>query len=227
MQVLRDDHPLWSKEVLFSWNLIAALNSFFWQLHFHPIYFLFIEAHVLGQSWMSCGFSQRGHHPQLGHAKDHVRNCSPLQDKVSWPSLSHIPLQSKQSWLLCTEMNHDLSNGPWFGPSVGSVSPEEKAVAGSFWGEEFLSWWITQLILGQLESDKCQCVLAGFRRTQYGGTCPSIDAQSFVSRQLWGKVVSPVRGWERPRWGTWTPTASPRTHREPVVEGRTKALSLV
>lgn len=81
---------------------------------------------------MSCGFSQRGHHPWLGCAKDHVRHCSPLQDKVSWSHLSHIPLQSKQSWLLCTEMNHNLSNGPLFGSSVGAVSPEEKIVAGNF-----------------------------------------------------------------------------------------------
>lgn len=81
---------------------------------------------------MSCGFSQRGHHPQLGYAKDHVRNCSPLQVKVRWPDLSHIPLQSKQSWLLCTQMNHDLSNGSLLGSSVGAVSPEEKIVAGNF-----------------------------------------------------------------------------------------------
>lgn len=126
VQVLRDDHPLWSEEVLFFWNPIAALNSFFWQLHFHPVCFLIIGANVLGQSSMSCGFSQRGLHPQLGHAKDHVRNCSSLQEKVSWPSLSHIPLQSKQCWLLCTEMNHDLSNGPLFGPSVGAVNLGER-----------------------------------------------------------------------------------------------------
>lgn len=38
----------------------------------------------------------------------HVRNSSPLPDKVSWPNLSHIPLQSKQSQCLCTEINHNL-----------------------------------------------------------------------------------------------------------------------
>lgn len=81
---------------------------------------------------MSCGFSLRGHHPWLCYAKDHVRNCGPLQKKVSRPNLSHIPQQSKQSWLLCAEMNQDLSNGPLFGSSMGAVSPEEKMVAGNF-----------------------------------------------------------------------------------------------
>lgn len=137
MQVMREDCPLWSEEVLFffSWNPVAALSSLFWQLHFHPVYLLFVRADVLGRSCMSCGFSLRGHHPWLCYAKDHVRNCGPLQKKVSRPNLSHIPQQSKQSWLLCAEMNQDLSNGPLFGSSMGAVSPEEKMVAGNFWTE--------------------------------------------------------------------------------------------
>lgn len=118
---------------------IAALNNFFWQLHFHPVYFLFIRANVLGQSWMSCGFGQRGHHPQLGYATDHVRNCSPLQNKVSWPNLSHTPLQSKHSQVLCTEIKKSLWNGPLFGSSVGAIIPDEKIVSGNFWTEEFVS----------------------------------------------------------------------------------------
>lgn len=117
---------------------IAALNSF-WQLHFHPVYFLFSGANVLGQSWMSRVFGQRGHHPQLGCAPDHVRNCSPLQDKVSWPNLSHIPLQSKQSQCLCSEINHNLWNGPLFASSVWAIIPEEKIGFGNFWTEEFIS----------------------------------------------------------------------------------------
>lgn len=139
VQVMRDDCPLWSEEVLFFWNPIAALNSFFWQLHFHPVCFLFIGANVLAQSWISHGFSQQSHQPRLGCAKDHARDSSPLQDKVSWPNLSHIPLQSKQNWLLCTEMNHDLSNGPLVGSSVKVLSLEGKIAAGNFWMEEFVS----------------------------------------------------------------------------------------
>lgn len=133
----------WSSPVIweraFFLESIAALNNFFWQLHFHPVYFLFIRANVLEQSWMSCGFGQRGHHPQLGYATDHVRNCSPLQNKVSWPNLSHTPLQSKHSQLLCTEIKKSLWNGPLFGSSVGAIIPDEKIVSGNFWTEEFVS----------------------------------------------------------------------------------------
>lgn len=87
---------------------------------------------------MPCGFGQRGHHPLLGYATDHVRNCSPLQHKVTWPNLSHIPLQSKQSQCLCTEINHNLWNGPLFHSSVWAIIPEEKIVTGNFWRICFL-----------------------------------------------------------------------------------------
>lgn len=132
VQVMWYNRSLWSEEVHFFWNPVAALTNFFWQLHFHPVYLLFIEGNVLGQSWMPCGFSQRSHHPWFGYANSHVRSCSPLQDKVSWPNLNHIPLQSKQSPLLYTEMNHDLSSKSFIWLICGSRRPEEKIVAGNF-----------------------------------------------------------------------------------------------
>lgn len=75
----------------------------------------------------SRSFSQRGHLAWLGYAKEHVRNCDPLQHKVSWPNLSHIPLHSKQSHLLYL-ITGDLPKGPLFMEAIGS---EEMTVAGN------------------------------------------------------------------------------------------------
>lgn len=73
-------------------------------------------------------FSQRSDLAWLGYAKEHMRNCNPLQHKLNWPNLSHIPLHAKQSHLLYL-IASDLPNGPLFMEAIGS---EEMIVAGNF-----------------------------------------------------------------------------------------------